>query len=379
MKFEQESSTQLCEMNENEAEDKINQLASQISEIKEQNEFVHGRFQELDDRMSQLAAQISTLVSLASCGNTFEPAQENARISCATVVELPVDKLLQSRPQPTRDDAISSDWDRFESSNFSNLSEQVDVVSAVNEEDEPSCVELTDATDESIEAMDENETLPKNESVADLLARMKEEGQWSGIPGEDNVEPAPIQPVDEVAIPAPVAAGGEDADVEDYMSQLLSRMRGGEEPKPSLKAATPKQQPKQEKKPIAAPIDLLKPEEFVPKQRAEKLESLSAMRELANSTARTAVESSQKSVRQETAYVQLGIAVAALIMSGYYFGVQSKALFDTGFFVGIFCIGVTGFLGYRFFNNMVLLKSGSATSTSDKQPADKPTGETSPA
>ena len=202
----------------------------------------------------------------------------------------------------------------------------------------------------------------KNESVSDLLARMQADGQWDGIPDDDNVTPEPVaapKPVQVQEPVAPAASSGGDADVDDYMSQLLSRMRGGEEPTAApvaeKKASSPVA-PTAETAAELPPAELLKPEEYVPKQKAKKIESLSAMRELANSTARTAVQSSEASERKELAYVQLAIGVASVIMSGYYFGVVSQTLGDTGFMIGVLCIVISSFLGYRFVTTMQKIK-----------------------
>lgn len=395
MQTEQETqSTQTCEMNID-AQEKINQLESQITEIKEQNEVVHGRFNELDDRMSQLADQITTLVSIASSGNSLGPNQEESRSTCKTVVDLRIEEA-QAAPEASgiesiapempvaSDESMKSEWDKIESSNSSEtMTEFVETPEAesfVDSYNEEVIEETIETVKDSIETPAETQpetsadspTETQNESVADLLARMKEEGQWEGVPDEGD-DPTPVEPIAEAYSEEPAAAAeGEEADVEDYMSQLLSRMRGGEPAKPVPAEIPTKKEPQPEKKQPEAPTELLKPEEFVPKQKAKKLESLSAMRELANSTARKAVASSEKNVRQETAYVQLAIAVASLIMSGYYLGVESKALLDTGFFVGLFCIGVSSYLGFRFFKNMVLLndktksEDGSQESTEAK-------------
>ena len=202
----------------------------------------------------------------------------------------------------------------------------------------------------------------KNESVSDLLARMQADGQWDGVPDENNVTPEPIAAPEPVQIQEPIpsiALADGNADVDDYMSQLLSRMRGGEEPVAApikeKKTSTP-EAPKAQATSELPPSEILTQEEYVPQQKAKKIESLSAMRELANSTARTAVQSSEASERKELAYVQLAIGVASIIMSGYYFGVVCQSFGDTGFIIGVLCIAVSGFLGYRFVNTMQKIK-----------------------
>ena len=166
-------------------------------------------------------------------------------------------------------------------------------------------------------------------------------------------------------------AAKDEADVEDYMSQLLSRMRGDEAPQSKLAAKKTVSAPEvTNSKSTSVSEELLTAEEFVPTQKPKKIESLSAMRELANSTARTNVNSSEESQRRALAYVQLGISVASLIMSGYYFGVLCKSVGDTGFLVGAMCLFVTGFLGFRFYSSMQSLeKLKTATNAITKEAA----------
>jgi len=199
--------------------------------------------------------------------------------------------------------------------------------------------------------------------VADLLARMKAEGKWDGVPeGEDD---GPITPISEPVAEVHVAQTAEttpesEDDVQDYMSQLLTRMRGDSPDPSSASSQAPKtknetkveakdEQPEPE---FVAPANPLKPGEFKPKQKAKRIASLGAMRELANSTARQNVKKSEDKNRKELGYLQLGIAVCSFFMAVYYFLAESIAFMDTGFIVGIVCVGISGFLGYRFYSTM---------------------------
>ena len=76
------------------------------------------------------------------------------------------------------------------------------------------------------------------------------------------------------------------------------------------------------------------------------------MRELANSTSRNAVHASEKVRLKELGFTQIGISVCSFLMSIYYFFWNSKGLMDTGFLVGFICLGIAGFLGYRFYSTM---------------------------
>jgi len=220
---------------------------------------------------------------------------------------------------------------------------------------------------------------PKQESVAELLARLKAEGQWNGI--EDQPEsastatkstsvispppPSPlVQPQPPVHATDHSSSSGAEDDVEDYMAQLLARMRGdagptqpAAKPSPQFTHPTPSSlnisnSTPMERDGLPNSVDehpeVMRAEDYVPRQRPEKILSLSKMRELANTTARTAVASSEEQRRHALAYMQLAIGVAALAMSGYYFGVSMKNIGDTSCIIGVICLGLTGFLGFRF-------------------------------
>lgn len=218
----------------------------------------------------------------------------------------------------------------------------------------------------------------ENESVSDLLARMKEDGKWDGVPDQD----APVEPVEPIqSTPEPepmnsdLDASSEDGqgedDVEDYMSQLLSRMRG-EEPVVAAKAKKEEKKNKEAKKDVEEPkfeppADPLTPDEFKPKQKAKKLESLDAMRELANSNARTNIKVSEVNNRKELAYVQAGIAVAGVLMSIYYFLWSSQSLGDVPSLIGVICLGAAAFCGYRYASTMKQSKSLASAAKPKKQ------------
>ncbi len=223
---------------------------------------------------------------------------------------------------------------------------------------------------------------PKQESVAELLARLKAEGQWNGIEDESQTAttatttrtpttfspPAPPAKASVNAIKSSISSGAGD-DVDDYMAQLLARMRGNSGPAQSTAKPSPKISHSESTTSSSSPLfttdetpldqfgqpvteiehpEVMRAEDYVPKQKAEKIQSLDKMRELANSMARTAVASSEEQRRQALAYMQLGIGVAALAMSGYYFGVSMKTIGDTSCIIGVVCLAMAGFLGFRF-------------------------------
>lgn len=218
-----------------------------------------------------------------------------------------------------------------------------------------------DSLSQTIDEELSNDDQPKSESVAELLERMKSEGQWGGVPSEaDDSEPAELAEVVEVvAEPEVVAAPVEDDDdVDSYMSRLLSRMRGETEPAPVVKSPA-KPEPKKvelEERPVAEvepPLNNLTSEEFVPKQKAKRLESLGAMRALANSTARKNVKRSEDSRRKALGHAQIAIGVASFFMALYYILAGSERIGDSEFGIGVVCLIIAGFLAYRFYTTIV--------------------------
>ena len=225
---------------------------------------------------------------------------------------------------------------------------------------------IGDASDESEnEEESKKSTFHSTSSVAELLAKMQAEGQWDGIPDDEGPEPIEahglhneVNPVlDEVNPgldpPAPPINGGEpDDDVGDYMSQLLNRMRGDDDPAPTIKQAVKEPVVEAEVKEardeheFVPPANPLKPDEFKPAQKAQKIE-LSALRELANTTSRNAVNKSEKIRRKEMWLAQVGIALFSCSLAVYFFLWNSQAFFDTGFLIGLGCAGLAGVLFFR--------------------------------
>ena len=182
---------------------------------------------------------------------------------------------------------------------------------------EPSQVETTTA--------ESSERQAQSNSVSALLERMKAEGQWDGVPeeAEFETETQGIQetPASPEPTPAPVVDETPD-DVQSYMSQLLSRMRDPSDAakQSSTEAATPVQQPQATEATAVntkpAKTKLLKPEEYVPKTKAKRLDSLQDMRALANTQTRTAIDRSQ--AKREAAFSDhfyLAIAVTSVVVA----------------------------------------------------------------
>ena len=213
----------------------------------------------------------------------------------------------------------------------------------------------------------------KVESVADVLARMQNAGSLQDFnAGEAEAESSAVDTAQREAPPpaaTPAAAmgaipsgeqgsGGEDdSSVEDYMSQLLNRMRGDNEPT-SGEVAEQKQDKAVEK--IAAEqqlvgsapvsqtqpekVDKLTPEEFIPKQKAVRMQSLDSLREIANSNAREAFRDSlarERKVSTQTkltlSMVSLAFAVLFVLMS--YIG-EKVNFWGVVFGIGFLIVGL---------------------------------------
>ena len=195
---------------------------------------------------------------------------------------------------------------------------------------------------------DSTERQTQSSSVSDLLERMKAEGKWDdGVEATNEADTTspeqtspeqtlPEQPATEQAA-APAFAEADD-DVQNYMSQLLSRMRdpnaAPQETAATAVTPTPEhQQPVQETVEQPKAVGLLKPEEFVPKNKAKRLDSLQEMRALANTQARTAIDRSQaKRVEAVNDVFTLAIAIASCITAAcvFFFNVFGDMSFVVG-------------------------------------------------
>ena len=167
-----------------------------------------------------------------------------------------------------------------------------------------------------------SERQAQSSSVSALLERMKSEGQWGGL-SEEATEEATTPAAPEVQ-ETPVLDEA-DEDVQSYMSQLLSRMRDPNEESPARPVAasveTPKPaEPEPEVVEAPAPVGLLKPEEYIPKNKACRLDSLQDMRALANTQTRTAINRSQAKRREENiGTLNIVIAVVSFVVASIVF------------------------------------------------------------
>lgn len=177
------------------------------------------------------------------------------------------------------------------------------------------------------------------QSAADIIARLNASGLWKDDEvaiDEPPAEPAMPEPVwkslvTEEPRPALVAAHDEEDSIEAYMQRLLKRVSGENESRPHSSPAkpslpivspvvreTPAEKPTIAAEPHVEPFD---PSTYVPRSMAPEASSkLAAMRELANSSARSAIHTSTKRRHAKHLSGKLGMsifAVAAAISLGW--------------------------------------------------------------
>ena len=221
----------------------------------------------------------------------------------------------------------------------------------------PSHIEAT--TTESAERQ------TQSSSVSALLERMKAEGQWETATEteEETSEANTVAPEPQAApVEAAPAFAQADDDVQSYMSQLLSRMRdpNAEPPKAAVAVAPKATQEQVVQDTVEQPqsVELLKPEEFVPKTKAKRLDSLQEMRALANTQTRTAIDRSQAKRKEAvndtfTLAIAISSCVAAAVV--LFFNIFGDSSFAVG---GVAMIAGAFFCGKAYFSEFLKSKKG---------------------
>ena len=216
--------------------------------------------------------------------------------------------------------------------------------------------QIEESPEELPEAKEASQFEPTN--VLETLRKLQLEAPEDDVEEHYEVEPQPASAVEE-EVSEPVAEeppvddaapdGGEeeagDVSIEDYMQRLIARTGGAAAPQPNVEAPT-----------SAAPVEKAKPrpKPARPRRRAapEATTDLAAMRQLANTTAKTAVAShAMRMARMHVgskAIVALfcaGVGVALLTMGGGLFAIAAA----TGAF-GM--AAYTGFDIYRVWSRL---------------------------
>ena len=251
-------------------------------------------------------------------------------------------------------------------------------------------------TDQCNSEMDEqpmNNPSNENESVAEVLARMQQAGQLeqslsfeseenetSGQTADESNTTSPAGSNQPASQDSPSFKSGEgDGDsVQDYMSQLFERLRGGEsEPiEPATSPAESKKTPDfLQPQPAAAanstpavedtmdvlnPKDPLKLSEYKPSQAApEKTATLKALRQVANQSIHNAIQKSQNKRKLNNSFLYLGGTGIAFCLCVLLF-VMSQSWFDLCFILGVISAIACAASGFMFANMYVAGKKANS-------------------
>ncbi|EAQ81021.1 FHA domain-containing protein [Blastopirellula marina] len=185
-------------------------------------------------------------------------------------------------------------------------------------------------------------------SAADVLAKFGFNPDADDDEEEEYDEPSP--PVMAVSDdePAENSADADDVSIEEYMSSLMNRVRGREgtstNPSPSQQAAAPKPpeppQPEKDQTPF-------NPGEFVPSRKApEQTSDLRALRDLANQSARSAIDSHTVK-RWNNMYVTKVIVSFVALTTAICLLVETKSFVSLQFLGAAIGIIISIFWGFQ--------------------------------
>lgn len=231
-----------------------------------------------------------------------------------------------------REAALAEEWNRLEEERQALLAHPIVAATPTREDEQPETDEPSAATNTA-----EVDSAPyQPPSASDIIAKLSASGLWKDdAPANESAaeperpEPAwkALVPEAEIAKPAapPAPAAEEDDSIEAYMQRLLKRVSGDNAPstwKPaadSSSTSTPVDAASDEneaasasgaeEQPVEEPFDF---QTYVPRAAPELTANLAAMRELANSSARTAIDTSSKRKQARRATSKLVLAVSAI-------------------------------------------------------------------
>ncbi len=217
---------------------------------------------------------------------------------------------------------------------------------------------------------------PPQESVADVLARMRASGKLEQpLPDEDRYDAVSAMPEPETPqaeIPADIQAaaannvGGDDS-VKDYMNELMGRLRG---PGDAGAAAYAAAQPAPVAAPVAAqeqaepalpevdlsdlmPENPLSPSEYKPgKVAPEKTSTLDALRQVANQSVQNAIQKSARKKNLNNSLIYLAGTGLAFFLSVVLFMLSSK-MFDVSFLLAILFAVLCAASGFMFMSTNI--------------------------
>ncbi|MEM8680523.1 MAG: hypothetical protein AAGF97_14340, partial [Planctomycetota bacterium] len=164
----------------------------------------------------------------------------------------------------------------------------------------------------SCEPSSTEEPFQPNSFIEQVQAENAELFEEAAAPAEST----PIPEVESTAAVSEVTVGageaGEDS-IEDYMQQLLRRVgHGGPEPQPPMKTVEPVAEPPsvESETPVEAESKTMPPR----RPKPDPIANLSAMRELANASARDAINEHEAKRYEASAFANFGITLSAVLV-----------------------------------------------------------------
>jgi hypothetical protein len=277
------------------------QLAAERASLEEGKQRLQQQQVELDARAAELDAKAAELKALreklmneAAAGPMGEIGRCDIEESTGETPAPPSDKRYGKmpaegpRPQSV---VVTSAWQSPEALQQENLEHLVD---------------------DAVPMEGSSENPPEAPSVDSVLSRLVKAGLWRGDEGLDSNPKADNAAAEsgvaakQMDPPRPVHAHGhEEESIESYMDRLMKRVRGDStsmEGKSrtivqAVEEAAPPSGATPDPVTPAPPAEVEEAAEYSPRRPAPELSSMSAMRELANSAARSAID---KHVRKHT-------------------------------------------------------------------------------
>jgi hypothetical protein len=308
------------------------QIAADRESFERERETASRAIAEYEARQQRLLEELETLRAQAQC----------AQVAASTVdVENLEDERsrlsVERRTLEAEHARVVEEWKAIEAERDTLLREREVFASELAElesrrQQQHVDAEVTVSSPESVAAPESEPSQPfEAQSASDIIARLSASGMWKDdVPEEESVaetatpEPAwkSLVPTPEQApAPKPAAAAEEEDSIESYMTRLLQRVSGDSEAAPRW---TPPADPDA---PPSAPVaaasvsapptveaEAFDPKTYVPRSTAPELNAnLAAMRALANSTARDAIDTSSKRVQLRAAATKLSLSMIAVL------------------------------------------------------------------
>lgn len=226
------------------------------------------------------------------------------------------------------------------------------------EEDEIAFEQTSDApplsTAEVFAKMGRTDLLAVDEdSDSDAVASDYKTGSAFNMP-KNSATGSSLRSTQPLSAVAPMSNDAGEDSIEDYMARLLKRVRGeelGSTPLPAANIAENCQPSTFGNDVVSAKSadrdESLDPATYVPRRQApEASNNLAAMRELANQSARAAIQTSEKHRKKTASRSKLAIAGAAAVI-GFGLLLLSNGILSLTVFGALSFFGVAGFLGHQ--------------------------------